>query len=163
VEILKFPYRRRFTREREEREGGEIETDLRLVGEPEREPGDGERRVVDEGVVDALGSEEPGEDAAVGGEAGEHDPRVLGDAEDLALVGGELGGGLVDGGEDGVGAGPEADAGGSLLDGLHGVLHLEKPPLGAPRRHVGVILVPEHPPVSSLPMRLAGCSLAVRG
>jgi hypothetical protein len=134
----------------------ETETDLRLVGEPEREPGDGERRVVDEGVVDALGPEEAREDAAVGGEAGERDPGVLGDAEDLALVRGELGGGLVDGGEDGVGAGPEADADGALLDGLHGVLDLEEPPLRAPRRHVGVVLVPKHlrrlPPP---PMRLA--------
>ncbi len=120
------------------------ETDLRLVGKAEREPGDGEGRVVDEGVVDALGAEESGEDAAVGGEAGERDPGVVCDAEDLPLVGGELGGGLVRGGEDGVGAGAEADAGGALLHGLHGVLHLEQPPRRAPRRHVGVVLVPEH-------------------
>jgi hypothetical protein len=57
---------------------------------------------------------------------------VLGDAKDLALVGGELGCGLVDGGEDSVGAGPEADTGGVLLDGLHGVLHLEEPPITNP-------------------------------
>ena len=68
-----------------------------ILGEAEREPGDGEGRVVDEGVVDALVAEEPGEDAAVGGEAREGDPRVVGDAEDLALVGGELVGGLVGG------------------------------------------------------------------
>jgi hypothetical protein len=132
------------------REGGSLRcdgdgrTDLRLVGEPEREPGDGERRLVDEGVVDALVAEEAREDAAVGCEAGERDPGVVGDAEHLPLVGGELGGGLVDGGEDGVGAGPEPHAGGALLDGLHGVLHLEEPPLGAPRGHVGVVLVAEH-------------------
>ena len=59
---------------------------MSLVGEAEREPGDGERRVVYEGVVDALVAEEAGEDAAVGGEAGERDPGVVGDAEDLALV-----------------------------------------------------------------------------
>ena len=120
-------------------------TDLRLVGELEREPGDGERRLVDEGVVDALVAEESREDAPVGGESGERDPGVLSDAEHLPLVGGELGGGLVDGGEDGVGAGAEPDAGGALLDGLHGVLHLEQPPLGAPCGHVGVVLVAEHP------------------
>ena len=95
-------------------------------------------------MVDALVAEEPGEDAAVGGEPRERDPRVVGDAEDLALVGGELGGGLVDGGKDDVGEGAEADAGGALLDGLHGILQLEEPPRGAPRRHVGVVLVPEH-------------------
>ena len=31
-----------------------------------------------------------------------------------------------------------------LLDGLHGVLHLVQPALGAPHRHVRVVLVPEH-------------------
>jgi hypothetical protein len=50
---------------------------------------------------------------------------VVGDAEDLALVGGELVVGLVGGGEDSVRGGAEADAVGALLDGLHGVLHLE--------------------------------------
>jgi len=108
-------------------------------------------------VVDALVPEEPREDAAVGGEPRQHDPGVVGDAEDLALVGGELGGGLVGGGEDGVGAGSEPHAGGALLDGLHGVLHLEEPPLRAPCRHVGVVLVAEHPRSSSflnLPLRL---------
>lgn len=95
-------------------------------------------------MVDALVAEEAREDASVGGEAGERDPGVLSDAEHLPLVGGELGGGLVDGGEDGVGPGPEPDAGGALLDGLHGVLHLEQPPLGAPCGHVGVVLVAEH-------------------
>jgi hypothetical protein len=51
---------------------------------------------------------------------------------------------LVGGGEGGVGAGAEADAGGALLHGLHRVLHLEDPSMGAERRHVGVVLVPEH-------------------
>lgn len=96
-------------------------------------------------MVDALVPQEPREDAAVGGEPRERDPGVLGDAEDLALVGRELGGGLVGGGDDGVGAGSETHAGGALLDGLHGVLHLEEPPLRAPCRHVGVVLVAEHP------------------
>ena len=50
-------------------------------------------------MVDALVAEEAGEDAAVGGEAGERDPDVVSDAEDLALVRGELVGGLVGGGE----------------------------------------------------------------
>ena len=88
------------------------ETDLRLIGEAEREPGDGEGRVVDEGVVDALVAEEPGEDAAVGGEAREGDPRVVGDAEDLALVGGELVGGLV--------GGQRRTVGGARAQGLGG-------------------------------------------
>jgi hypothetical protein len=46
--------------------------------------------------------------------------------------------------EDGVGAGVESDAGGALLHGLHRVLCLEEPSMGAERRHVGVVLVPEH-------------------
>lgn len=100
-------------------------------------------------MVDALVAEEAGEDAAVGGEAGERDPGVVGDAEDLALVGGELVGGLVGGGEDGVGGGAEADAGRALLHRLHGVLHLEQPPLRAPGGDIGVVLVPKHPRPSS--------------
>jgi hypothetical protein len=95
-------------------------------------------------VVDALAAEVSGENAPVGGETGECDPRVVGDAEDLALVRGELGGRLVGGGEDGAGAGAEADAGGALLHGLHRVLRLEDPSMEAERRHVGVVLVPEH-------------------
>jgi hypothetical protein len=86
----------------------------------------------------------PGEDSAVSGEAGDGDADVVVSAEDLALVGGEFGGGLVDGGEDGVGRGAEADGGGALLDGLHGVLDLEKAAGGAPGGDVGVVLVAKH-------------------
>jgi hypothetical protein len=49
-------------------------------------------------VVDPLVVEEPREYAAVGGEAREGDPGVVGDAEDLAMVGGELVVGLACGG-----------------------------------------------------------------
>lgn len=95
-------------------------------------------------MVDALGAHVPGEDAAVGGEAGDGDADVVVDLEDLLLVGGELVVGLVDAGQDDVGPGSEADRGGALLHGLHGVLHLEEPPRGAPGGHVRVVLVPEH-------------------
>lgn len=83
--------------------------------------------------------------APVGGEAGDGDTDVIVGAEDLALVGGEVRGGLVDGGENGVGARAEADGGGALLDGLHGVLDLEEAPGGAPCGDIGVVLVAKHP------------------
>lgn len=41
-------------------------------------------------LVDALVAEEAGEDAVVGGEAGERDPGVVGNAEGFALVVGEF-------------------------------------------------------------------------
>lgn len=44
-------------------------------------------------------------------QAGERDPSVLSDAEHLSLIEGELGGELVDGDEDGLGAGTELDVG----------------------------------------------------
>lgn len=76
-------------------------------------------------VVDAFGSKVTGEDAAVGGEAGNGDADVVVDLEDLLLVGGEFGVSLVDACQHDVGFGSEADSGGTLFDCLHGVLHLE--------------------------------------
>lgn len=87
----------------------------------------------------------PGEDTAVCGEAGDGDADMVVCSEDLALVGSEVGGSLVDGGEDGVRGGAEANGGGALLDGLHGVLHLEETPSWTPRRHISVVLVAKHP------------------
>lgn len=125
-------------------EGGRGERDLGLVGEADDEARDGEGGLVDEGVVDAFVAEIAGEHASVSGETSDGDTDVVVDLEDLALVGREVRGGLVDGGENDVGGGAEADGGSPLLDGLHGVFYLEQTPRRAPRRHVGVILVPKH-------------------
>lgn len=95
-------------------------------------------------MVDALVAEVAGKNTAVRGETGDGHADVVVNLEDLALMGGEVGGGLVDGGEDDVGGGAKADGGGPLLDGLHGVLHLEQTPRRAPSRHVRVVLVPKH-------------------
>ena len=45
--------------------------DLRLVGEEERDPRDGLRRIVKGGLGDELGAEEAREDLFVGGEPGQ--------------------------------------------------------------------------------------------
>lgn len=108
------------------------------------EAADGKRRFVGVVVVDAFGSHVAGENTAVGRETGNGDTDVVVDLEDLLLVGGELGIGLVDAGQHDVGLGSEPNRRRALLDGFHGVLHLEQPPGGAPCRHVRVVLVPEH-------------------
>jgi hypothetical protein len=62
------------------------ETDLCLVHEAEREPGDKEGSVGDVCVVDKLGAEELGEDGTIGGEPGQLDTGVVGDVEDLRTL-----------------------------------------------------------------------------
>lgn len=119
-------------------------TDLSLIGELDDEATDGERGLIGEAVIDALGAHVTGEDAAIGGEAGDGDADVVVDLEDLLLVGGELGVGLVDAGQHHVGLGSEADRRRPLLHRLHRVLNLEQPPRRAPCRDVRVVLVPEH-------------------
>ena len=104
----------------------------------------GERRLIGEGVVDSLRSHITREDTAIGGEPSDRDAYVVIDFEDLLLVGGELGLGLVDAGEDDMGARSEPDGGGALLDCFHGVLHLEETACWAPCRHICVVLIPEH-------------------
>lgn len=98
-----------------------------IICEAERKTGDGEWRIVDEGVIDALGEEEEGEDAPVSGEDGERDPGVVGsgNTENLALVGVDLGGSFISCGKGRCGCGhvgAETDAGGALLASLHSIL-----------------------------------------
>jgi len=118
--------------------------DLCLVGELNDESADGQRGLVGVVIVDALGAHVPGEDAAVGSEAGDGDADVVVDLEDLLLVRGEFGVGLVDACENHVRLGSETDRRRALLHRLHRILHLEQPPRGAPCRHVRVVLVSEH-------------------
>lgn len=47
----------------------------------------------------------------------------------------------LDGGQDDVALGADANGGGTLLYSLHGVLHLEEPALGGPRRHIIIIQI----------------------
>lgn len=126
---------------------------LSLVGELDNKARDGERALVNERVVDTLGAEVSGEDASVGRQPGNGNANMVVDLKDLALVGGELGAGLVDSGEHDMGLGSETHGGGPLLDGLHGVLHLEQPPRGAPCRHIRVVLVAEHLPIFGIPAK----------
>ena len=62
---------------------------------------------------------------------------------DLLLIRGQVGGGPLQGHEDGVGLALEPDGGRALLHGLHGVLHLMQPPLRGPGGHIAVILISE--------------------
>ena len=118
--------------------------DLCLVGELNDESADGERGLVGVVIVDALGSHVAREDAAVGSEAGDGDADVVVNFEDLLLVRGEFGVGLVDACENHVRLGSETDRRRALLHRLHRVLHLEQPPRRAPCRHVRVVLISEH-------------------
>ena len=118
--------------------------DLSLVGELDDEATDGERGLVREAVVDALGAHIAREDAAIGREASDGDADVVVDLEDLLLVGGELGVGLVNAGQHHVRLGSEPDRRRPLLHRLHRVLNLEQPPRRAPCRNIRVVLVPEH-------------------
>lgn len=117
---------------------------LSLIGELNNKSADGKGRFVGVVVVDTFGSHVSGENTAVGGETGNGDADVVINLEDLLLVGRELGIGLVDAGQHNVGLGSEPYRRRALLHGLHGVLHLEQPPRGAPCRHIGVVLVSEH-------------------
>ena len=60
------------------------------VGDVSDEPGDGERRLVDELVVEALVPHVAAEDAPVRDQARHRDADVVVDLEDLLLVGGEV-------------------------------------------------------------------------
>lgn len=62
-------------------------THLGLIGELDDQSAYGEGRLIDEVVIDALGPEISGKDAAVGGEPRDGDPDVVVDLEDLPLVG----------------------------------------------------------------------------
>lgn len=119
-------------------------THLSLIGELNNESADWKRRFVGVVVVDALGSHVAGENSAVGGETSNGDADVVIDLEDLLLVRRELGIGLVYTGQYHMGLGSEPYGGRTLLHGFHGVLHLEQTPRWAPRRHIRVVLVPEH-------------------
>mmetsp|Transcript_44677 Transcript_44677/g.95070 ORF Transcript_44677/g.95070 Transcript_44677/m.95070 type:complete len:295 (-) Transcript_44677:81-965(-) len=114
------------------------------VGEVGREPPRGHGRAVDVLVVEALVPHPLGEGARVGGEAGDAHGDVIVDLEYLLLVGGQLGHGALERADDRVGVGAEGDARGSLLHGLHGVLHLEEAALRRPHRHVGIVHVAKH-------------------
>lgn len=95
-------------------------------------------------MIDGFRSHVTRQNTAVGGETSDSDTDVVIDFEDLPLVRRELGLGFIDRGEDYMGARSESDRGGALLDGFHGVLHLEKTTSGTPCCHICIVLVPEH-------------------
>jgi len=95
-------------------------------------------------MIDAFGAHIAGKNTTISSKSSNGDADVVIDLEDLALMGGELGLGLVYAGQDDVGFGSEANCSRALIHCFHGILHLEQPPRRAPRRHVCVVLVPEH-------------------
>ena len=118
---------------------------LGFIGEADDETGDGEGRLVDERVINALVTQVTAEHPSVGGETSDGNADVIVDFEDLALVRRQLRRRLVHGGQHDVAFRPETHGRRSLLHGLHCVLHLEQTPRRAPCRHVRVVLVSEHP------------------
>ena len=77
--------------------------DLGPVGQRAHQPPGGQPALVDEAVRGALRAHRPEQAAAVADEARDGDAEVVVDLEDLGLVGRELRGGALEGGEDGVG------------------------------------------------------------
>ena len=77
--------------------------DLRPVGQRAHQPAGGQATFINEAVRRALRAHRAQQRPAVADEARDGDAEVVVDLEDLRLVRGELGGGALEGGEDGVG------------------------------------------------------------
>ena len=118
--------------------------DLGLVGDLPDEPANGERAVVDKGVVEALSPHVLAEDSGVGGEARDGNAHVGVDLEDLLLEGRQLGGVPLDDCHHRVRLALQPHTAAPLLHRLHRVLYLEQPPLRRPRRGISVIMITIH-------------------
>lgn len=80
---------------RKEKRGSE---NLRLVSKAYDEAGDRQRRLVHKCVVDAFVAKVAGKNTTIGCETRDGNADVIVNLEYLFLIGGEVGGGLVDGG-----------------------------------------------------------------
>lgn len=101
-------------------------------------------RFIDEIVVNTFRPHVAREDTPIGREASHGDPNVIVHFEELSLVGGELGSGLVNGGEDDMGFGAQPNCRAALLHSFHGVLYLMQTACWAPCRYICVVLIPKH-------------------
>ena len=84
----------------------------------------GDWGTVDVAVVEALGPHPFGQRTRIGGETGDADPQARVDVEDLLLVRAQLRHGPLQGAQDCVRFGAQADRGGALLHRLHGIFDL---------------------------------------
>mmetsp|Transcript_18488 Transcript_18488/g.39564 ORF Transcript_18488/g.39564 Transcript_18488/m.39564 type:complete len:204 (+) Transcript_18488:249-860(+) len=114
---------------------------LRHVGNLQHQSTDHHGVVVDESVVQALVSHVLGQHTSVCCQPRDADAHVLVDLHDLLLVMSQLGLSLLVGGQDHVSVASKSQNGGSLLDGFHGVLHLQDAAARAPGDAVHVILL----------------------
>lgn len=117
---------------------------LGLVSELNDEAADWELGLVCVEIVDALIAHVAGEDAAVSGEAGDSDSNMIVNLEDLLLVRGKFGVGLVYACQHHMALRSQPYRSRALLHRLHSILHLEETPRRRPCCHIGVVLVPEH-------------------
>lgn len=97
--------------------------------------------VVRELVVQTFLAHIATQHAGISGDSGNRDAQMGVDRDDLLLVGGQLGGGSLQGDQHGMIASLQANGGRAQFHRFHGVFHLMEATLGAPDGHIAVVLV----------------------